>query len=319
MSTECVITLGTFDGVHRGHRAILARARHMAGRLGAKVVVLAFDPHPARVLRPEHEPKWLIGGDEKVQLLRACGADDVRLLQPTPQLLAQIPQEYIASLLKQMNIRAIVEGADFRFGKDRLGDIALLRTLADRFGFDISIVDPVDIVLTNQLMVPVSSSLIRWLLAHGRAFDAACCLGRPYSINGIVIAGAKRGRTLGFPTANLDTAALNGQLIPAPGVYVGRVRLDCGEIIPAAINMGAKPTFDDAAGTIEAHLLDFHRDLYGSHITIELVRWLRDQRRYPNIAMLRAQLRRDIRYARWLHQIGILKPDAQPVRCAASN
>ncbi len=306
MPPSHVITIGHFDGVHRGHQAILAEARSAAARHDARVVALAFDPHPATILRPDRVPPRLVRRDEKIELLCAAGADDVQILEPSTELLSRTPDQFVHGLLERFDLEAVVEGEYFRFGKGRAGDVALLRRMGQAHGFDVRTVAADDVSLSDQLQVSASSSLIRWLLVHGRAMDAARCLGRFHTLSGQVVSGAKRGRTIGVPTANLDPTALGELLVPANGVYAGRVRLDDQSTLPAAVNVGTKPTFGDAARTVEAHLLDFDRDLYGQTIRIDLCRWLRDEQRFPGVEALKAQLRRDVDQTRRLHEGGLL-------------
>ena len=299
MAQRYVISIGNFDGIHLGHQGIMARARHLADRLESKVVALAFDPHPARVLRPDCEPPCLIEPECKIDALRRAGADDVQVLDPTPAFLNQDPEAFVRWLMDRFYLSAIVEGSNFRFGKDRKGDVDQLRAMGGRFGFQVHVVEPVEVVLADQQLVTVSSTLIRWLVDHGRVEDAARCLGRPYRLSGRVVVGAKRGRMLGVPTANLDLNEV-GQLLPADAVYAGRVELEGAAVFPAAISVGVKPTFSEDARTVEAHILDFQGDLYGKPIVMEPLRWLRDQHRFPSLNGLKSQLGRDIERTRWL-------------------
>ncbi len=310
MPDGCVITIGTFDGVHMGHRAILAEARRLATAHGTKVVALAFDPHPASILRPEHEPPRLTTPDEKCSALRHAGADEVELIEPTRQLLDQSPETFIQSLVDTMGIKAIAEGANFRFGRDRRGDAATLRWIGERIGFEFAEVSPVRVTLCDQWSVQVSSSLIRWLLEQGRVADASRCLGRSYGLSGSVVAGARRGRTIGVPTANVDPLVTRQVMIPADGVYGGTVSVAGRGRHPAAISIGVKPTFADGGRVVEAHLIDFDGDLYGKNIRVETVRWLREQRRFKTVELLQAQLQRDIARTRRLGEQGLLEVSA---------
>ncbi len=312
MPTASVITIGNFDGVHLGHRAIVERARAHADRLKApgsaggsathgtdgssdvQVVALTFDPHPARILRPDAEPATLTPIARRVALLESLGVDRVVVLESTPDLLGQSPREFIEHIVDEHGAVAVVEGPDFRFGRDRAGDIDLLRTLSQSHGFDVEIVEPVETALNDQLLATVSSSLVRTLLTHGRVADAARCLGRPYDIEGVVTRGEQRGRTIGVPTANLDPAALDGVAVPGNGVYAGRVTLPDGMTHAAAISVGPKPTFNGRQRVVEAHLLDCDADLYDRPIRVKFEKWLRDQQPFPGIDALKAQLARDI-------------------------
>lgn len=302
-----VLTIGNFDGVHAGHRAIIAKARAIADRREARVVAMTFEPHPAAVLRPDAVPPRLCGIDEKVQRLREAGADHVALLEPTAELLGLSPDRFIDRIVAEHHPIAFVEGDDFRFGKGRAGDVKHLEQLGKQHGFDVAVADEVDVTLANLHVAPVGSSLTRWLIGRGRVTDAARCLGRPYSLTATVARGEQRGRTIDIPTANLDPADLAGHILPADGVYAGTATLhDPGssphDSFPAAISVGVKPTFGRKQLTIEAHLLDYRPDdpdaLYGSRITLAFDRWVRDQYPFPGLDALVAQLQRDLEIIR---------------------
>lgn len=317
-----VITIGTFDGVHLGHRAIVARARtlaqaHGAREHGARVVVFAFDPHPSRVLRPESEPPRLITREQKLQRLREAGADEVVVLEPTRELLGQSPERFIETLAGEHRPRAVVEGPDFRFGQGRKGDIALLRQFGERFGFEVHVQEPVEVMLSNQFALTVSSSAVRWLVGHGRVVDAAICLDQPHVLTAPVIRGEQRGRTIGVPTVNLDPEALREYLVPPDGVYAGTVQIHGEPEAPyhaAALSVGTKPTFEGARFAVEAHLLDFDDDIYGRTVSVRFARWLREQVRFPDLESLIAQLQRDIAQTRWCQRCDLLDPPRRPLR-----
>ena len=308
MPQRSVVTVGNFDGVHVGHRAIVARARQVADEHDAAVVAITFDPHPAAVLRPGAQPPRLTDLAERIALLREAGADAVRVIEPTRELLSQLPRQFIERLGAEHAPLAVVEGPNFRFGKDRAGDVRTLAELGRAMSFETIVVDPVETPLLDQLVAPVSSSLVRWLLAGGRVADAARCLGRGYALTAPVVKGAQRGRTLGVPTANLDLGALPGRVLPADGVYAGRAAFDDEDQTVehlAAISIGVKPTFDGRRRVLEAHLLDYAGDLYGRRLTLRFARWLRDQQPFPNTEALRAQLRRDLAATRRLHETAL--------------
>lgn len=294
MSARSVITIGNFDGVHLGHRGIVSRARQEADRLGARVLAVSFTRHPITVLRPGAAPLKLLDAADKHRLLLDAGADEVVMLDPTPELLAQTPQEFVAGMAAHHSPVLFVEGEDFRFGKDRAGDLDLLASLGASHGFEVVRIAHIETRLHDMLMVRVNSSLVRWLLAQGRVADAAACLGRPYTLKGTVCQGEKRGRTIGVPTANLDTAEFADRVIPAHGVYAGLAVLADGSRFRAAISIGAKPTFGAAAHAIEAHLLQFTGDLYGQRVELLFNRWLRHQQPFAGVEDLRRQLTRDI-------------------------
>lgn len=306
MSVRSVVTIGNFDGVHLGHRAIIARARTEASRLGVRLIAVTFHPHPAALLRPGTAPIELTTIDERAAQLRRAGADEVRVIEPTRRVLGLAPDEFLAGLVAEFHPAAVVEGADFRFGRDRAGDVAHLRRVEASMGFVTVIVDPCRVGLCDQWEVTVSSSTIRWLLGQGRVMDAARCLGRDYAITGGVARGEQRGRTIGVPTANLDPGAMAGRALPGDGVYAGWARTANGALHAAAVSVGVKPTFGGARRVIEAHLLDFDGDLYGTTITLGYSRWLRDQQPFPTRDALVAQLKRDIDQVRRCHAGGWL-------------
>ena len=297
MGERCVLTIGNFDGVHLGHQAILRQAVDVARGPDARVIALTFDPHPIEVLKPNAAPPRLMSRSDKTHALREAGADNVRVIEPALDWLSQSPETFVETMVKEHQPIAVVEGPDFRFGKDRTGDIHTLRSLGKRMGFDVHQVDRVEISLGNQLVAGVSSTLVRWLLAHGRAADAAACLGRPFSLSGTIIQGQGRGKAIGVPTANIDRDAMTGYAMPAFGVYAGWVTLEDqpeSGLYAAAINAGAKPTFEEYKPTVEAHLLDFDQDLYTRKIRVHFCRWIRDQQPFPSVEHLRTQLHRDI-------------------------
>ncbi len=292
-----VITIGSFDGVHLGHRAILRQARAWADRESARVLALTFDPHPVSVLRPGAEPPRLLCLPRKIQELRAAGAHEVVVLPPTPELLAMTPRAFIEKLVIEHRPGAIFEGPDFRFGKGRAGDLTMLAEMGREFDFQCVVVERTVTRLSDLWEVPVSSSLVRWLTAQGRVADAALALGRPVELRSTVVRGEQRGRTLGFPTLNLDLRPLHGFLLPAQAVYAGQAILD-DQCYAAAVSIGTKPSFGRSTVAVEAHLLDFTGEAYGRSVCLRLTRHLRDQTRFPSVELLVAQLRRDVEQVR---------------------
>lgn len=293
-----VITIGNFDGVHLGHAALVSAARRVAersalGHSGPAVTVLSFDPSPITLLQPGKAPPRLSQFTQREQWLRRAGADDIVALRPTPGLLDLTAERFLNTLVEQYRPVAIVEGPDFRFGRARGGSIALLRELESRFGYETIVVDPVEAVLSDQNLVRVSSTLVRWLLMHGRVRDAMVLLGRPYELRCQVVRGDRRGRTIGVPTANLDQL---DQLLPGDGIYAGLAERPDGRRFPAAISVGTKPTFGQHPRTCEAHLLGYSGPLddYGWTIRLEFHHWLRDQLIYHEVDALIDQLQRDI-------------------------
>lgn len=291
-----VLAIGNFDGVHRGHQALLRRARAVAEPLGVPVVVLTFEPHPLAVLAPQRAPARLTTLDERLALLEAAGAD-VTIVEPaTRAFLSVDPRAFVERLAGRCRPRAIVEGPTFRFGRDRAGDVMLLRSLGAELGFEVHVLEQVRCASIDH-DPPINSSAIRRLLAEGRVEHAAAMLGRPHRIVGVVGSGEARGRTLGFPTANLEQIP---QMLPAHGVYAAVAQLAGDTLHLAAVNIGPQPTFDQAAARVEAHLLDFLGDLHGRRLGLWWLRRLRGQRRFDSPDALRRQLKQDVAQVRRL-------------------
>ena len=282
------LSVGNFDGVHRGHRKIVDT---LCGAGASACVVVTFEPHPVSVLRPQLAPPRLTPPGRKRELLEATGVTHLVELPADDAVLGLTAEAFWRAICDQARPAVWAEGRDFRFGRGAKGNVGLLQEWAAGTGVRVEVVEPAEVVLPGLQVAAASSSLCRWLLAHGRVLDAAAVLGRPYELAGVVVHGEKRGRKLGFPTANLD---VTGQLVPADGVYAAVA--DTGHA--AAVSIGTNPTFDGPARTVEAHLLDFGGDLYGRTVTLRLTRWLRGQVRYPGVDALVAQLHRDIADAR---------------------
>ena len=307
-----VLTIGHFDGVHLGHRALLSAARSAAAARGDQVVAMTFSQHPAAILRPAAQPPRLLPTDEKVRRLTRAGADRVIVLDPSRDLLSQSAERFVEKLVEEHQPNTIVEGEDFRFGRGRYGDVAMLARLGEQMGFETVVQPKETIALANQLVVTVSSSMVRWLIGHAHMIDAARCMTEPFSLSGRVVEGQRQGRTLGIPTANLDPADYADFILPPDGVYAGYASVEgeqgdagaaegvVGGVHAAAISLGVKPTFAGQSLTLEAHLLDFDGDLYGKRLRITFTRWLRDQYAYPSIQTLTAQLARDLEAVRSL-------------------
>jgi len=288
LAPGAVLTLGNFDGVHLGHRALLNRARAVAH--SAPVIAATFDPHPAAILKPEAAPLRLTPFGLRRRLLLAAGADDVLVLPPTPEVLTIEAEDFFAILRDDAKVSHLVEGDNFCFGRNRRGTIARLADWTAAAHIGLSIVPPVEVPLLDCTIVPVSSSLIRFLAAAGRVRDAGICLGASLRLVGKVVEGFKRGRTIGFPTANLDCT---GNVVPGDGVYAARVTLG-GRTYPVAVNVGPLPTFSATARQIEAHISGFSGDLYGQTLELELLDFIRDQRKFPGLEALKAQLTLDV-------------------------
>lgn len=303
------LTIGTFDGVHLGHRELLRACREFvdqhADSPGGRVVALAFDPHPLTTLRPASAPPRLTSFARKRELLLAQGADEVVRLEPSPAMLSQSAEQFAEWLLDQFRPALIVEGGDFHFGKDRMGSVRTLRAIAEGRGGSVREVAAVEVVLTDHAVVRASSTLARVLVGHGRVLDAQRVLGRRYELSGVVVQGDRLGRTIGLPTCNLLVDGFGTPdccLLPANGVYAGVARLPGGERVAAAINVGERPTVRGVSLRVEAVLLDAQgglaslpRDLpeYGWRLTLEFDRFLRDQVRFANLQALREQIVRD--------------------------
>lgn len=299
---ESVITIGNFDGAHVGHAALVRSARRIAdeapGPNRPRVVVLAFDPHPASVLSPRGTPARLTTWERRAELLRSLGADEVERLRPEPALLDLSPDAFISAVTDRHHAVAIVEGSDFHFGKGRAGSPAVLRDLAMRRGIGVEIVGQVEVELCDQTVVRASSTLVRWLVAHGRVTDARRVLGRPYELTGTVRRGDQRGRTIGIPTANLSTD--DGLLIPADGVYAGLATLPDAREYPAAVHVGPRSTFDAPQRTVEAHLIGWDGSGVGEYdwaLRIGFTAYLRDQARFDGVKPLVDQITRDVERA----------------------
>lgn len=286
-----VVSIGNFDGVHRGHQVLLNRCTELKAASGAPgVMVVTFEPHPLTVLRPQFAPPRLTPPPIKRELLASAGVDDLAVLPPSREILDLTAEQFWHVIRDDLRPAHLVEGSSFSFGKGRGGNIERLREWTAASDVQLHVLDPVTVALVEMLVVPVSSSIIRWLLNHGRVRDAAICLGRGYLLEGQVVTGAGRGRELGVPTANIKC---EGQLIPSDGVYAGRCGVD-GRTWPAAVSVGTNPTFGDNPRTVEAHLVGFDGNLYGRTLRLEMIDWQRDQWAFSNVESLKAQIERDI-------------------------
>jgi riboflavin kinase/FMN adenylyltransferase len=290
------VTIGNFDGVHRGHQALVGAAIAEARSASGTSVVLTFDPHPSRVLSPERAPLALMTLEQKAEVLEGLGLDRLLVLPFTPELARESPGAFARSLLAEtLGARAVVVGANFRFGRNRAGDVALLRQLGAGLGFEVRAVAP---VLEDG--APINSTRIREALARGAVESARVLLGRRFFVDGSVVPGVGRGRTLGIPTANL---AVVNETIPGGGVYACWCRArdePPAPPLPAVVNVGRRPTFGGTSVLVEAHLLDFDGDLYGRRLRVEFEARLREERRFEGPGPLVEQIRRDIEAARVL-------------------
>ena len=282
-----VATVGTFDGVHLGHREVLREIVRRAAGSGRGSALITFEPHPLRVVRPEDAPPLLTSLDEKAELLRDSGLDYLCVLPFTPVLQAYRARRFVTEiLLERVQMRELVMGYDHGFGRGREGSVETLRELGVELGFG---VDVVEAVLLDD--APVSSTRVRNLLTAGEVAPAARLLGRPYSLRGTVQRGDRRGRELGFPTANIQVEPPE-KLLPEPGIYAARGLVD-GERIPGLLHLGPRPTFRGAGPAVELHLLDWTGDLYDRELTVEFCGRLRDIVAYASPEELVAQMHRD--------------------------
>jgi riboflavin kinase/FMN adenylyltransferase len=295
---SCVVTVGVFDGVHRGHQRDVSRAEAAASRMGLPVVTVTFDPHPDEVVRPGSHPPFLCSVRRRCELLAGLGVDAVCVVPFTYEFSQLGPDEFVRTVLvDRLHAAHVVVGEDFRFGHKARGDVALLTELGDKYDFTAE-----GVPLLAEGGVTISSTAIRDLLSAGDVAAAARDLGRPHRVEGVVVRGHQRGRALGFPTANLEM--LPHTAVPADGVYSGwLVSLDADgaerERWPAAISVGTNPTFDGRERTVEAYALDRDDlDLYGMHMAADFVTRIRAQARFDSVDELVEQMHRDVDAAR---------------------
>ncbi len=298
-----LIAIGNFDGVHRGHQHLFqvgvdALGAREGGGGGLRVTAVTFEPLPIAVLKPERPMGRLTPASERAELLRThCNAQEVIELLPTAELLGRSPRAFIEQLRAETPFDAVVEGPDFRFGRDRSGSVETLAELASEFGFQVIIAAPKTVVLPSGERVEARSSVARALLAEGRVAVAASVFGRPYELRCPTTRGDQRGRTIGWPTANLDT---RGRIVPGDGVYAGSATLPDGSRAIAAISIGTKPTFGGSERTCETTLLtpsgsplDLPLDWYGWTIRLRFHAWIRGQVRFASLDALRDEMERD--------------------------
>lgn len=296
---DAVITIGVYDGLHLGHQAVIEEVRRRASACGCRAAVVTFDRHPAEVVRPESAPKLLTDHEQRLELLAASGIDAAVVLPFDEAQSRESARSFIERVLVGcLSTRLVVVGADFHFGRGREGNVALLREMGTIYGFDVA---PVVLVpRADGVDEPVSSTAIRRALAGGDVEMAAALLSRPLEVRGRVVPGDLRGRTLGFPTANVEVPAQ--VCLPADGVYAGWYERPDGRVYACAINLGRRPTFYEHAdhSRLEAHLLDFDGDLDGERAKIRFVHFLRSERKFDGVDALVAQLRTDVAHVRAL-------------------
>jgi len=291
-TTPCVLTIGNFDGVHRGHQALLERLMAKARSLSLPAVVLTFEPHPRELFAPDQAPARLTSLREKLKLMERCGVDRVYVCHFNARFAALSAEDFIERILvRGLAVRHLFVGDDFLFGKGRRGDFALLQGAGQVHGFGVEAMHTIEWQGER-----VSSSFVREVLAEGDIEHAARLLGRAYCISGRVVHGEKIGRQLGYPTANVQ---LKRKRLPLAGVFVVRVDGIAAQSLPGVSSLGVRPTI--GAGlkpVLEVHLLDFEQSLYGAHVSVNFLHKLRDEVRYDSLDALKAQIARDVENSR---------------------
>lgn len=287
-----VVTVGTFDGVHRGHWRVLEIVRERAAAIGGAGVLVTFDPHPLRIVRPEAAPPLLTTPVEKTEILAESGLTYAVFVAFTRAVQQLSPEQFVHQVLvDRLRVAELVIGYDHGFGRGRSGDVDTLRRIGDEVGFAVHVVPPVE-----SDGAPISSSRIRAAVQEGDMRAAAAGLGRPYSVRGVVVRGDGRGRGLGFPTANLHVPQ-SDKLLPRPGVYAARGVLRSGPV-DGVLHIGPRPTFPGSPPTIELHLFDFDGDLYGEAVRVDFIERLRDIHPFGTVQELVAAIEADVEEAR---------------------
>ena len=286
-----VVTIGMYDGVHRGHQQIITTAVRRAAELGLSCVVVSFDPHPSEVVRPGSHPPILTSPARKAELIDQLGADALCVVPFTREFSRLAPDEFVhQALVARLHVAAVVVGENFRFGHKAAGDVALLAELGRRFGFT---AEGVSLLADDGL--ELSSTYVRACVAAGDMERAASALGRPHRIEGVVVRGDARGRQLGYPTANVESPPHTA--VPADGVYAGRL-VRGGKPFTAAISVGSNPTFEGEHRRVEAYVLDFEDDLYGEHVAVEFLHRLRPMLKLDSVEALLAEMAGDVQRTR---------------------
>ncbi|MFJ4922712.1 bifunctional riboflavin kinase/FAD synthetase [Streptomyces sp. NPDC088725] len=293
-----VVTIGSYDGVHRGHQLIIGRAVERARDLGVPAVVVTFDPHPSEVVRPGSHPPLLAPHHRRAELMAGLGVDALLILPFTVEFSKLSPADFIVKVLvDKLHARAVIEGPNFRFGHKAAGDVSVLSDLGATYDYEVEVVD---LYVTGEAGggEPFSSTLTRRLVAEGDVGGAAEILGRPHRVEGVVVRGAQRGRELGYPTANVET--LPHTAIPADGVYAGWLTA-AGERMPAAISVGTNPQFEGTERTVEAYAIDrIGLDLYGLHVSVDFLSYVRGMAKFETIDALLEAIGDDVKRARAL-------------------
>ncbi|MEW2487878.1 bifunctional riboflavin kinase/FAD synthetase [Streptomyces sp. NPDC048411] len=290
-----VVTIGSYDGVHRGHQLIIGRAVDRARELGVPSVVVTFDPHPSEVVRPGSHPPLLAPHHRRAELMAGLGVDALLILPFTTEFSKLAPADFIVKVLvDKLHAQLVIEGPNFRFGHRAAGNVQLLTEFGATYDYGVEVID---LVLSGEAGggEPFSSTLTRRLVAEGDVAGAAEVLGRPHRVEGIVVRGAQRGRALGFPTANVET--LPHTAIPADGVYAGWLNVD-DEAMPAAISVGTNPQFDGTERTVEAYAIDrVGLDLYGLHVSVDFLAYVRGMQKFDSIEDLLVAMAADVKRA----------------------
>ena len=289
---EMLLTIGVFDGVHLGHRHLISKLKELARKQGYASGVITFSQHPQEVLSPKTRLPSLTSLEQRIALLEDEGVDIVIPLPFTPQLANLSPKQFLSLLKEYLKMKGLVVGPDFALGKGRQGDIDALRKLGQEMDFSLTVVPPLTIDGET-----VSSTAIRKALAEGNIKQVQKLLGRPFRLQGRVVSGDKRGKKLGFPTANLEVEP--GQALPTGGVYACRAYID-GQSYPAMTNIGTRPTFGGGPRLIEVYLLDYNGDLYGQELAIDIIERLRDEKKFDTPEQLIKQIAEDVKQGKAL-------------------
>lgn len=290
----CALSIGNFDGVHRGHQELLFTLRRLADEFAVSAVALTFEPHPLAILAPHRAPQRLVTLAERLELMRRARLDATLIVRSAPEFFSWTPDEFLSRIVKQFRPVAMVEGSRFHFGRNRAGTIDTLRSAGEQLGFAVRALETVRCESLPDAP-EISSSAIRDALRAGNVALAAAMLGRPHRIVGRVVAGDARGRSIGFPTANLADVE---QMPPGIGVYAAIAQTESQGFFRAAVNVGPQPTFDQPTSRIEAHLLDFHGSLSGQWLGLHFVERLREPQKFGSVELLTAQLQRDASHCR---------------------
>lgn len=293
-----VVTIGSYDGVHRGHQLIIGKAVERARELGIPAVVVTFDPHPSEVVRPGTHPPLLAPHHRRAELMAELGVDAVLILPFTKEFSKLAPAEFVVKVLvDKLHAQIVVEGPNFRFGHKATGNVATLTELGTTYDYTVEVIDLYARGAAGGGEA-FSSTLARRLVAAGDVAGAMEVLGRPHRVEGVVVRGAQRGRELGFPTANVET--LPHTAIPADGVYAGLLQVE-GEAMPAAISVGTNPQFDGKARTVEAYAIDrVGLDLYGLHVGVDFFAYIRGMEKFDTLDALLERMAVDVKLARGL-------------------